>query len=126
MRKLWNNHANNLHRLSAVVAQTLCNDIWKEMMFLSKSLDSSSRFLTNAWTIFKCTRYCSHGNTKLSGYIFHCYGRRFFHGCSSVTRQSYANLQKVSLILNTKMTKDCVIVCIDLNKVFTLKKPKIK
>ena len=40
MRKLRDNDANDLDRLRATVAQTLCNDIPKEMMFFCKGLDS--------------------------------------------------------------------------------------
>ena len=80
MRKLRDNDANNLDRLRATVAQTLCNDIPKEMMFFCKGLDSLAFLLADAGAVFQCARHRSHRNTKLAGYIFHRYRRSFFHG----------------------------------------------
>ena len=73
MVKLWNDYADNLNRLYLTFAQTLCKDVWVEVMFLCILLYYLTFFCRDTRAIFERTRDGSNRNTKVSGYILHCY-----------------------------------------------------
>ena len=73
MIKLWNDNTDNLNRLYLTFAQTLCKDVWVEVMFLCILLYCLTFFCRDARAVFERTRDRSDRNTKVSGYILHCY-----------------------------------------------------
>ena len=84
MRNLRNNHPDNLQRPYTRIAQTLCQDIWKEIMFARIRLNTRALRRTDARTVFQRTRHRRYAHTKLPRNVLHRDGCNLVHDAFSV------------------------------------------